>query len=73
MLRFALVILLAGFLLASSTLLHILSTTYIFGVLSGLLLGAALWMKWRKPKPEQRGARHGIEGTQSQAAGRKAD
>lgn len=48
MLRFALVIVLAGFLLASSTLLHILSTTYIFGVLSGLLLGAALWMKWRR-------------------------
>jgi len=51
-LRFALVALLAGFLLASSTLLHILSTTYIFGMLSGLLLCAALWMKWRrKPKP----------------------
>ncbi len=48
MLRFAIVAMLAGFLLASSTVLHILSTTYIFGVLSGLLLGAALWMKWRR-------------------------
>lgn len=51
MLRFALVILLAGILLASSTLLHILSTTYILGVLSGLLLGATLWMKWRRKPP----------------------
>lgn len=48
MVRFALVAMLVGLLFAGSTLLHILSTTYLAGVFSGLLLGAALWMRWRR-------------------------
>lgn len=52
MLRFALAIMLAGLLFATSTVLHILSATYLAGLLSGLLLGSVLWMRWRqKPAP----------------------
>lgn len=48
MLRFALALMLAGLLFTATSLLHILSATYLAGLLSGLLLGAALWMKWRR-------------------------
>lgn len=48
MFRFALAVMLAGLLFTASTLLHILSATYLAGVLSGLLIGAVLWIKARR-------------------------
>ena len=52
MLRFALAVLLVGALVATTSLLHILSITYLAGVLSGLLLGGVLWFKVRRKKPK---------------------
>ena len=48
MLRFILAVLLAGLLLSASTVLHIISISYIAGVGSGLLLGMVLWLKVRR-------------------------
>ncbi|MDP3978365.1 MAG: hypothetical protein Q8P85_10295 [Pseudomonas sp.] len=51
MLRIALAALLVGLLFIASALLHILTTTYLFGLASGLLLGMVLWLKVRRRKP----------------------
>lgn len=39
-----------GLLFIASNLLHILTTTYLFGMVSGLLLGMVLWMKVHRKK-----------------------
>lgn len=49
--RLALAVMLVGLLLTASTLLHILTTTYLLGLASGLLLGMVLWLKVRRRKP----------------------
>lgn len=49
--RLALAVMLVGLLFTASTLLHILTTTYLFGLASGLLLGMVLWLKVRRRKP----------------------
>ncbi len=50
MVRLALAIILIGLLLTTSTLLHILTTTYLIGMASGLLLGGVLWLRVRRRK-----------------------
>ncbi len=50
MLRLALAVMLVGLLLTASTVLHLLTTSYLFGLASGLLLGMVLWMRWRRRK-----------------------
>jgi NhaP-type Na+/H+ or K+/H+ antiporter len=51
MLRFALAVMLIGLLLTASTVLQLLTTSYLFGLASGLLLGMVLWLKVRRRKP----------------------
>lgn len=43
-------LLLAGLLIATSSLLHLISISYLAGLLSGLLLGGVLWLKVRRRK-----------------------
>lgn len=50
MLRLALAIVLVGALLTTATLLHMLTTAYLLGLVSGLLLGMVLWVKARRRK-----------------------
>lgn len=50
MLRLALAIVLVGALLTTATLLHMLTTVYVLGLVSGLLLGMVLWVKVRRRK-----------------------
>ena len=50
MLRLALAIVLVGVLLTTATLLHMLTTAYLLGLVSGLLLGMVLWVKARRRK-----------------------
>lgn len=51
MIRLALLVMLLGLLFTASTFLHFLTTTYLFGLASGLLLGMVLWLKVRRRKP----------------------
>lgn len=51
MLRLALAAVLVGLLLAATTVLHLLTTFYLLGLASGLLLGMVLWLKVRRRKP----------------------
>lgn len=48
MFRLALAILLGGLLFTLFTVLHLVSISYLSGVLSGLLLGMVLWLKVRR-------------------------
>lgn len=50
MLRLILALLLAGLLIATSSLLHLISISYLAGVLSGLMLGGVLWLRVRRRK-----------------------
>lgn len=51
MLRLVVAVILIGLMFAGGTLLHFLTTTFLFGLGCGLLLGMVLWVKvrWRKP------------------------
>jgi hypothetical protein len=51
MLRLALAAVLVGLLLIATTVLHLLTTSYLLGLASGLLLGMVLWLKVRRRKP----------------------
>ncbi|MGF6694791.1 NhaP-type Na+/H+ or K+/H+ antiporter [Metapseudomonas resinovorans] len=57
MFRLALAILLSGLLFTLFTVLHLVSISYLAGVLSGLLLGMVLWAKMRRRNtPNRHGA-----------------
>lgn len=45
MLRLALVLVLLGLILAGATLVKALSVAFLIGMLSGLVLGMALWLR----------------------------
>lgn len=51
MIRLALVVMLLGLLFTATTVLHLLTASYLLGLASGLLLGMVLWRKVRRRKP----------------------
>lgn len=51
MLRLVLAVMLVGLLLTATTVLHLLTASYLLGLASGLLLGMVLWLKVRRRKP----------------------